>query len=527
MGITTRSRPRLVVGLAENYDLITAYYKCGQLGCLGDQEEPIRPDNPYHAPHYDYDYEVLAKICELRWKHKKTYEEISTEMESTYGIDVSISTVENDLRTYEIGCQQKYKPTYVKDIQEFGGVILTVDGMQPLKGKKGIYVAIDHRTGLKLGSRILPNQKEETIVQFLEDVKKRIEEEIGARVLGIVSDAHVSQRLAIEKVFPGVPHCLCHFHFFKLVLIDPKKLDSSLLTTIRSKLRKLYDIKQFKEFKARNGDEGGEMLHGVFVDKVLSFLFSLSNWARKQKDPSLSGLVLFERLSDVFSVISDAMELIDVKSFTKQEVKVIKRLHEKVECILNDVRVDARELMAIREHLKTLKEIMGDLECSKRVGLKKLRGLRDKLRKHRFSPGCGPIEREFIEALMKFVRTKGEQLFNYKIVEGAPRTNNSHELAYKQLKHLLRKVIGFHSANAYLLSHGERIVYVDPGASFTEILDVVSTMDHGEARKQIARERSSRDSMSLVMHDPPRWEKNVEELRNLLNSIEDRKIKRT
>lgn len=39
------------------------------------------------------------------------------------------------------------------------------------------------------------------------------------------------------------------------------------------------------------------------------------------------------------------------------------------------------------------------------------------------------------------MENKGELLFNYKRIEAAPPTNNSHELAFKQLKHCLRRVI--------------------------------------------------------------------------------------
>ena len=49
----------------------------------------------------------------------------------------------------------------------------------------------------------------------------------------------------IENIFPGVPHCLCHYHFFRLVLKAAKNLDSNVVTQIREELRKMYDLKQF------------------------------------------------------------------------------------------------------------------------------------------------------------------------------------------------------------------------------------------------------------------------------------------
>src|SRR3954449_13631569 len=38
---------------------------------------------------------------------------------------------------------------------------------------------------------------------------------IGVPVVGVVSDGQHSIRLAISKVWPDVPHQLCHFHYLR------------------------------------------------------------------------------------------------------------------------------------------------------------------------------------------------------------------------------------------------------------------------------------------------------------------------
>lgn len=111
------------------------------------------------------------------------------------------------------------------------------------------------------------------------------------------------------------------------------------------------------------------------------------------------------------------------------------------------------------------------------------------------------------------MENKGELLFNYKRIEGAPRTNNSHELAFKQLKHFLRRVIGFQTVNHYLLSHGERIVFVNPRENFEGILPILKSMDHQKARELIRSERISRESIKFIVHDPKRWALKLEDLK--------------
>ncbi|MHA1731282.1 MAG: hypothetical protein ACTSU5_05030 [Promethearchaeota archaeon] len=241
-----------------------------------------------------------------------------------------------------------------------GGVVLTIDGMAPLRGRQGLHIVHDYFTGQTLGAKKLPNQRQDTIAEFLQTIEKGLEAELGVPVLAIVSDALPSQRLAIGRVFPGVPHCLCHFHFFNLVLLAPNALDSHVVTQVRATLRGLRYSQRYK---------------GVARARQLA--------------PAPQGPVFHEPRARL-----------------------------------------ARGGLAGRPR-----------------------------------------------ALMKFVRTKGEHLFNYKRVPGAPTTNNSHELQYKQLEHLLRRANGHSAANEYLLARGERLVFVNPGEAFEDIDAILQGVD--------------------------------------------------
>ncbi len=185
--------------------------------------------------------------------------------------------------------------------------------------------------------------------------------------------------------------------------------------------------------------------------------------------------------------------------------------------------VDAAALARIRDHLGELAEVVGDLDTTAKTGLKRLRSLRDRLRRIRLTPACGPTEREFIEALMKFVGTTGELLFNYKLVPGAPTTNNAHELRFKQPKHLLRRVVGFTAASTYLLANGERLVFVDPKEKFAGILSILKSVDYAEVQKTIAGERKPSDRLTLLLHAPDKWEEHLKGMYNLLEDLKKQK----
>ena len=517
MKVFKRSKPRPVVGLLENYDSVDTYYRCGYKECPGGREKPIKAGNLFYGPYEDFDFDVQARICELRYQKGRSYEDISADMKHDYTIDICIGSIGNILKIYEIGCAQKYGPMYIEKINTFGGIILTIDGLKPLKGREEEYVAYDYNSGLTLGSRLMQNQKEETICEFLEDVKQRVKTDLpGVRILGIISDALPVQRYAVEKVFPGVPYCLCHFHFYNFVLVTPKEADSRLLTAIRETLRGMSDIKKHKDARSVvldfvAGDD--------FVVHVLETLYTLSNWSRKKKDPCFTGLELFKRVKDIDALLVKALANVDKGIFTKEEARVVNRLHEKLEtCITTNTPV-ATELELIKYHLEIIKDILADADISETEGLQKLEQFCIDLDLRQAAIECGEIEKTFIESFTNFVRTKGDYLFNYKLVPGAPTTNNAHELKYKQLKHLLRKMIGFAAANCFLLAHGERIVYVNPAESHEEIKRILSTMDLEKARDAIATERHSRDALSIIMHDVEEWETQVSQLAEMIDFL--------
>ncbi len=519
--VSAHSRPRFIVGLLEDYQTTTAYYWCGNPLCPDFKINPVHSANVDVPPQGTFDYDVLAKVCEFRWDNRLTYEEIVTELATRYHIGMCTNTVERILKTYEVGCEGRYRPEYVTKIKANGGVIVTVDCMQPLKGEKGVYAAYDNPTGLALGSKRLPNQKEETIVAFLEEVKARIVAELAVPVIGVISDALPAQRLAIERVFPEAPHCLCHYHFYNLVLLAPMALDSHIVTTLRAGLRDMHEVKQYK---ARSGTvAASECTPPGIVNQVISALYELSNWNRRPKDPAFTALEMYHRLNGVLGLLREIVAQLEAGAISLPEEKVVQHVLANLESLTASIAGNIAELSRIRDHLDKLAQILGDIDTTPKTGLKRLRALRDRLRRIRLTPKCGVTEREFIVALMKFVGTKGELLFNYKLVPGAPTTNNAHELKYKQLKHLLRRVVGFTAASTYLLAHGERLVFVDPKEKFAGILAILKSGDYSAAQKTIAGERKPSDRLALLLHAPEKWEKHLQAMYLLLEDLKKQK----
>lgn len=512
-----------IVGLTENYNVEKRYYKCGKALCEGGEEKPTHPVNNLHPPRSDFDYEVYAKVVEFRWIRRLTYEEIIIEMEKEFGIILNLATIERMLKTYEIGCSQKYKPEYIEKIKANGGVLLTIDGMQPLKGNSPLYTVRDEFTGLRIHAKRLTSESTKQIKEVLIAAKQRIEVELESKVIGIMSDAQPKQRKAIAEVFPAVHHCLCHYHFYKYVFKAPKELDSNLMTQTRKFLRGLYFLNKEKIYD--NQGKHWEPEH-LFTRELLKILRALSNWKSRPKDPMFLGAELFSRLTDMVAFLEELIAEIDAIGTSFEDESVIRGLYLKIKDYIEANQDKKRELDIIKSYLSNIKDILDDEKAFADTALELLEDYCKILASQQLREECGLVEAQFIEELTKFVETKGDLLFNYKRIAGAPKTNNLHELSFKQLKHFLRKIIGFRTAKSFLLSHGEHIVFVNPKENYEDILYILRSMDFILARELIRSERTSRDNIRFIVHDRIKWNLKLQDLKQSANDLLDCIIKK-
>ena len=236
-------------------------------------------------------------------------------------------------------------------------------------------------------------------------------------------------------------------------------------------------------------------------------MLELGNWRRKPNDPCFIGLELHSRIVDITSRLQRLQDGIAAGKvlFSSRETKVLNRVLGIFEETLATLRPLVEDLGAIRGHIAGMVAILDEWEASAEHGLSRMRKFCANLRLFLNETPQHSHERLFLEALFKFIETKGDLLFNYREISGAPTTNNDLELRFKQIKHLLRRTIGHAAAKYYLMMHGERIFYVNPQEPIEQILQILRNMDQTSARNQIKDERQSQDRLALVIHDDVRW----------------------
>ena len=80
-------------------------------------------------------------------------------------------------------------------------------GSNPTKGTRRSRLLRDLLTGRRLSAENTTSNTKETIKRVLAPVVA-----IGLPILGVISDAEVSQLQAVAELWPGTPHQMCQFH---------------------------------------------------------------------------------------------------------------------------------------------------------------------------------------------------------------------------------------------------------------------------------------------------------------------------
>ncbi len=173
-----------------------------------------------------YGVDVIAHIGALRFGQHRTRTEIWEHLDTETAVQISDRHVQNLLETYLalLRASQQDLPTLLAPtIAEHGGLIVSLDGLQPAV----------------LGAANLQQATAPMLVPLLTPIRTA-----GLPVLGVVSDAQESIRLAVAEVFPDVPHQLCQYHALREAAEPLWEVDRHLLVEMKKELRGLRDVEE-------------------------------------------------------------------------------------------------------------------------------------------------------------------------------------------------------------------------------------------------------------------------------------------
>jgi hypothetical protein len=209
---------RTVITLRRVIKLNHAGYRCPDPQCAGHQRTyRSAAADALALPGFTFGVDIVLLVGRLHLGRHQTVDEVHQELlERLAPLGVSISRREI-LYLFEAYCTLLRASSEVKEDQQWlalvkknGGIIVSVDGIQPDKGNETIYLVRDALTGRVLAAENVTSSETAVMKALLAPVVA-----LEVPVVGTITDAQESELQAVEQLWPDVPHQVCQCHVLR------------------------------------------------------------------------------------------------------------------------------------------------------------------------------------------------------------------------------------------------------------------------------------------------------------------------
>src|SRR5213080_2453176 len=271
---------RTVITLEEVIKLVHAGYRCPDSHCAGSQRtyRSVQAD-ALALPWFTYGLDMVLLVGRLRLREHQTVDEIHQEvLRRLEPLGVKIARREI-LYLFEAYCTLLRASSEAKDdvewlaqVEKNGGIIVSVDGIQPEKGNETVYLVRDALTGRVLAAENVTSSETAVMKALLAPVVA-----LRVKVLGTITDAQESELKAVEELWPQVPHQVCQFHALRDAAQPAFEADKKVKTAMRKRLQpKVREVrKQLKKQIPQAQPEEAEQL--AVLDDYAAGLVSALN----------------------------------------------------------------------------------------------------------------------------------------------------------------------------------------------------------------------------------------------------------
>jgi len=135
-----------------------------------------------------------------------------------------------------------------------GGLVLSIDGMQPEKSNETVYLVRDTFTGRMLPAENVTERPKERLKQLLRPVLA-----LDLPVGGVISGAQSTELQAIAALWPGVPHQIGQFPAIREAgrLVDTLDQHTKIALRVRMQ-QKTHEFRQNLHTRIRQANEQEE-----------------------------------------------------------------------------------------------------------------------------------------------------------------------------------------------------------------------------------------------------------------------------
>jgi hypothetical protein len=231
---------RTVITLEGVIKLNHAGYRCPDPQCVGHARtyRSVQAD-ALALPHFTYGLDIVLLVGRLRLREHQTVDELHQELLTRLeplGVKIARREI---LYLFEAYCTLLRASSEAKDDQQWlaqvkknGGIIVSVDGIQPEKGNETVYLVRDALTGRVLAAENVTSSETAVMKALLAPVVA-----LKVKVLGTITDAQESELKAVEELWPQVPHQVCQFHALRDAAQPAFDADKQVKTAMRKQLQ--------------------------------------------------------------------------------------------------------------------------------------------------------------------------------------------------------------------------------------------------------------------------------------------------
>lgn len=231
---------RTVITLEGVIKLVHAGYRCPDPQCEGHRSTYRSAQADALAlPWFTYGLDVVLLVGQLRLSEHQTVDEIHQELlRRLEPYEVKIARREI-LYLFDAYCtvlrassEAKDDQPWLAQVEHNGGIIVSIDGIQPEKGNETVYLVRDALTGRILSAETVSSSEVAVMKALLAPVV-----DLDVKVLGTISDAQESELLALQELWPEVPHQVCQLHVLRDASKKAFEMDKQVKTAMRKQLQ--------------------------------------------------------------------------------------------------------------------------------------------------------------------------------------------------------------------------------------------------------------------------------------------------
>ena len=175
---------------------------------------------------------MVVRIGTLRFGEHRTRAEIWNELHAIPTLQISERHVQNLIEVYLAVLRASQRDPHAglaQTVKAHGGIVLSLDGLQPEKGNEQLWIVREVLSGM------------------------------------VLSDAQESIRGAVSTVFPGVPHQICQDHALREAARPLFEIDRHLAVQVR---KELGGVREVAEQVAQ--DRADDLERAIVEDAILA-----------------------------------------------------------------------------------------------------------------------------------------------------------------------------------------------------------------------------------------------------------------